>query len=107
MGFWFNKLGRKPRKGADQIRNHENLTITVWARADPDRGSRDSPADRFSHWRRHEFQDDSANSRFIERYGIGQQSLALFISLAFDFVAAFFAHALGQHAQVPDEGNAF
>ena len=106
MGVLAREFWREPGKEADEIMGDEHLAVAGCAGADADGGDLQRGADSRGDVSFHEFEDDGECARFFNRKRVGGEGVGGLGCFAFELVAAFFADALREHAEVGHDGDA-
>lgn len=82
------------------------MAVTFGSASDADRGNLKFFCEEGSQWRVNEFQNNGTHTGLFEGMGITVETVAFSGGFSLDVVAAFFDHALREHAKMADHRNA-
>ena len=106
VGLGFGEGGDEPWKGAEEVGDNGDFTITGgFAAADADGGDGDGLGDGLSGGGGDGFEDDGEDSGIDEGVGAVEKRLGLFGGFAFFVVSTLFEDPLREHAEVATDRN--
>ena len=105
MGKRGDEFGGEPGEEADEIVGDEDLAVAVCAGADADGGNFEGSGNLLGDIGLDEFENYGEGACGFDGEGIGEEFGGVGWGLPFYLVSAFFADALGEHADVSHDGN--